>query len=172
MPTFVGNTGYSYGNAPYYRVETAEVEEGLLKFSVTARRAVKAYLKQIGAPMLENYAKNNHEWQNRTGTLESGITASVYEKGRANNNRLQQDYTCGVELYYTSLNSRGQRYGMYLEEGTKYISAYHTLRNAARDCGANVVEGMVNIVEKYGSSVFGVDDLVVDVNNDAESERY
>ena len=157
--------GYSYGNAPYYRVETAEVEAGLLKFSVTARRAVKSYLKQVGIPTLENYAKNNHEWENRTHTLEDSITASIYEKGRANNNRLQQDYTCGIELYYTAQNSRGQRYGKWIEEGTRFHEGYYTLRKAAENAGADVVNGMYNIVEKYGGAVFGVDDLEVPSDN-------
>ena len=63
----MGASGYHTGEG-YYRVETAEVEEGLLKFSVTARRAIKAYLKEVGVPMLEGYAKSNAPWKDRTGT--------------------------------------------------------------------------------------------------------
>lgn len=162
MPTYVSN-GYSYGNAPYYRVETAEVEEGLLKFSATARRAVKTYLKKEGVPILEHYAKNNHKWTNRTGAAEKGLTASVYEKGRANNNRLKQDYTCGIEIYHTAQNNRGQRYGKFLE--TRYEKRFAILEETAREAGATVVEGMRNIIERYEGSVFGVDDTMVDVDN-------
>lgn len=169
MPTYT-TRGYSYGNEPYYRVETAEVEEGLLKFSVTARRAVKAYLRDIGVPILEDYAKNNHRWINRTGTLEDGITASVYEKGRANNNRLQQDYTCGIEIYHTAENGRGQQYGVYIE--TLYEGRYAILEETARNAGGVVVDGMNNIIEKYDGGVFGVDDLIVDVNNDAGERSW
>lgn len=169
--------GYSYNNEPYFRVETAEVEEGLLKFSVTARRAVKAYLKEVGVPMLEGYAKANAPWTDRTGSARQGITASVYEKGRANNNRLQQDYTCGVQIYHTALNARGQKYGKFLEyvgengmgvfnvRTGKYNKPYPILEPTARIAGAEVVHGMMNIIEKYDGSVFGVDDLIVDVDN-------
>lgn len=162
MPTYVDN-GYSYGNAPYYRVETAEVEEGLLKFSATARRAVKAYLKEVGIPTLENYAKTNRKWTDRTGAAREGLTASVYEKGRANNNRLQQDYTCGVEIYHTAQNARGQRYGKWLE--TRYDGRYAILEETAIQAGATVVDGMRDIIERYEGSVFGVDDQRVDVDN-------
>lgn len=161
MATYTTN-GYSYDNTPYFRVETAEVETGLLKFSVTARRAVKAYLRDVGVPTLENYAKHNHRWTNRTGTLESGITASVYEKGRANNGRLQQDYTCGVEIYHTALNERGHKYGIYIE--TNYDGRYAILEETARIAGADVVAGMNNIIERYDGAVFGVDDLDVDIS--------
>ena len=167
----MGASGYHTGEG-YYRVETAEVEEGLLKFSATARRAVKAYLKEVGVPMLEGYAKSNAPWKDRTGTARRGLTASVYEKGKANNNRLQQDYTCGIEIYHTAYNDRNQRYGMWLEKGTSHASAYPILEPTARVAGAEVVNGMRNIIDKYGASVFGVDDLNVDVNNDAGDEWY
>lgn len=159
IPIFTTN-GYSYNNEPYCRVEVAEVEEGLLKFSATARRAVKAYLKKEGVPILENYAKSNHPWKNVTYSAERGLTASVYERGRANNNQLKQDYTCGIEIYHTALNNRGQQYGIYLE--TKYDGRYAILLETARNAGATVIEGMRNIIDKYEGSVFGVDDLDVD----------
>lgn len=154
-----------YNGEGYYKVEVAEVERGLLNLSVTARRAVKAYLKKEGVPYLENYAKSNAPWTDRTGTARRGLTASVYEKGRANNNKLQQDYTCGVQIYHTAYNTKGQRYGKWLEEGTSHARAYPILEPTARIAGAEVVNGMYNIIERYEGSVFGVDDLTIDTDN-------
>ena len=171
MPTYT-DKGYSYGNDPYFRVEVAEVEEGLLKLSVTARRAVKAYLKDVGVPILEKYAKDNAPWTDRTHSAREGLTASVYEKGRANNNTLKQDYTCGIELYHTALNAQGKMYGVYLELGTSHANPYPILGDAAFVAGATVIDGMNNILEKYDGSVFGVDDMMVDVNNDAVGMGY
>jgi len=173
----MGASDYTTGEG-YYRVEVAEVEEGLLKLSATARRAVKAYLKEEGVPYLENYAKANAGWEDRTGTARAGLTASVYEKGRASNTRLEQDYTCGVEIYHTAYNDRGQRYGLWLELGAynvragKHNRVFAILKETAREAGAYVVDGMRDILEKYEGFAFGVDDLVVDVDNDADRERY
>lgn len=160
----MADSGYHTGEG-YYRVEVAEVERGLLNLSVTARRAVKAYLKKEGIPIVENYAKSNAPWKDRTGTARRGLTASVYEKGRANNNKLKQDYTCGIEIYHTAYNTKGQRYGKWLEEGTSHARAYPILEPTARIAGADVVNGMYGIIERYEGSVFGVDDLDVDVDN-------
>lgn len=171
MPNYYDN-GYTNGNPPYFRLEIAEVEQGLLNLSITARRAVKAYLKQEGVPILEKYAKENRPWTDRTYAAKEGITASVYEKGRANNKKLKQDYTCGIELAHTALNNRGQRYGVYLELGTSHAKPYPILGEAAYIAGATVIDGMNNILERYDGSVFGVDDLIVDVNNDAEEMGY
>ena len=162
--------GYSYGEAKYCRVEAAEVEQGLLKLSVTARRAVKAYLKEEGVPILESYAKKNAPWNDRTGTARAGLTASVYEKGKANNHRLAQDYTCGIEIYHTALNSRGQRYGKWLEKGTRHARAFPIIEETARIAGADVIDGMYEILEKYEGLVFGVDDQEVFVDSEIWDE--
>lgn len=157
--TFKG--GYYHGK-PYLRLELTEVEQGLLKLSTTLRRSLKAYLKKEGVPYLENYAKNNAPWTDRTHAAREGLTASVYEKGRKANNQLSNDYTCGVQLYHTAYNDRGQRYGKWLEYGTKHARPYPILEPTILQAGPTVINGMKNILEKYEGSLLGVDDIEAD----------
>lgn len=157
----VFNKGYYHGT-PYLRIEAAEVEEGLLKLSATCRRAIKAYLKKEGVPYMEQYAKNNAPWKDRTHAARQGLTASVYEKGRKKNNQLNPDYTCGIQIYHTAYNNKGQRYGKWLEYGTVHAKPYPILEPTAINAGAVVINGMKNILDKYEGAVFGYDDLEVD----------
>lgn len=160
--------GEYHTGTPYLRIEAGEVEEGLLKLSATARRAVKAYLKKEGVPLMESYAKEKAPWKDRTGTARRGLTASVYEKGRTSNNHITSDYTCGIQIYHTAYNDRNQRYGKWLEYGTSHARPYPILEETAEIAGAEVVNGMRGILEKYEGNVFGYDDL--DVDNIAERQ--
>lgn len=164
----MGLGGYHLGQ-PYLRIEAAEVEQGLLKLSTTCRRACKAYLKKEGVPIMEKYAKSNAPWTDRSKKAREGLTASVYEKGRKSNNQLNNDYTCGIQIYHTAYNDRNQRYGKWLEYGTVYAKPYPILEDTAIKAGAVVINGMNNILEKYEGSVFGFDDLKVDNMIEKES---
>lgn len=62
-------------------------------------------------------AKNNHGWKNRTGTAERSIRA---EPARMEGTRVVGRW-----------GSFDVRYFIYLELGTRFITADHTLRRAA-----------------------------------------
>lgn len=64
------------------------------------------------------YAKTNHGWRNRTGTLEGSI-------------RFESARRVSASRWSGSFGSYDVVYAIYLELGTRYIAAYHYLRNAA-----------------------------------------
>ena len=86
----------------------------------------------------------------------------MYEKGRKANNQLSNDYTCGIQLYHTAYNGRGQRYGKWLEYGTDHARPYPILEPTMLQAGPVVINGMQNILDKYSGSLVGVDDIKAD----------
>ena len=159
--------GYSYGT-PYgdVRVDISDVTANLAEFNVKTKKALRKYLEQDACPMLESYMQANRPWQDRTSTARIGLTASVEKSGALT----RDDYELRVKLSHTAYNERGQAYGAYLEyasggfdssgkpighgvknfrSSTGYNKPYSILAPTAILKGADVLNGMRGVVERY-----------------------
>ncbi len=133
-----------YNGSGYCHVDVAEVQDGLLKYAWASRGKLKKFLEQQECPMLEEYMKSNHAWQNRTGTAERGLTADVEESGKSVKD---DDYSLRVRLYHTAYND-GYPYGERLEYD--YEKRYAILEPTVRLKGSQVVNDMEGVLEKVG----------------------
>lgn len=108
-------------------VDIFDVVNGLNDFDSITQRKLYAQLEEI-AEDLEQYMKNNHPFQNRTGDAEKNLTATAYDKeyGRSGNKQMM-----GVKLSHSAVH-RGFGYGKALEYGTSHAAAYPILEPTVR----------------------------------------
>lgn len=139
--------GDKYGDI---EVDISDVTDGLDEFNVKAKRAIRQYLEQDACPMLENYMQSTHPWKNRTRTAEIGLSADIEKSG----NMKRTDWMIRVILSHSAYH-KGYPYGLSLEYGAYNVrtgrmnKAYPILEPTARLKGADVVEGMKAVVERY-----------------------
>ena len=131
--------GRSFGK-PTVRVDVTGIN--LDEFGKKTRLAIRQYFEQDAAPMLRDYMKQNHKWQNRTRTAEVGLTAEVVTTG----NLKSDNYDISIQLYHTALHN-GYPYGDRLEQD--YEGRYAILEPTVRLKGSEVVQGMQGILDRY-----------------------
>ena len=120
-------------------IDIEQVMSGFVQFANFTRTKIEDHLSDA-CRELENYMKQNHVWENRTGEAERGLYADFYESNLTGNDQIP--VTMGITL------GHGVYYGMYLEfiqEGRFAI-----LEKTARLKGVEVFNSMQGLRDRLG----------------------
>lgn len=118
------NSGYVRGQ---YNQSFDKVIQSATQWNKNLKDAVVGEVNKF-APVLVDYAKNNHVFQNRTGIAESNIHTQLEVKDLPN----------GAEIYlhlaHGAIDYRGHEYGFFIEtmQGGRFAVLMPTIINNAQ----------------------------------------
>lgn len=123
-------------------VDDSDYVSGLYKFKVATHKACLDYLKRQ-EPRLEEYMRENAPWQDRTGEARKQLNAHTDADNAAGGMS-----EIRVTLESPVVNSRGQEYGNFLEDGTSHARPYPILEPTLRLKAPLLFQGLRGILDK------------------------
>lgn len=121
------------------QIDITQVVSGFVQFANFTRAAIENHLSDACIE-LENYMKNNHKWQNRTGEAERGLSANFFEDNLTGNDYIPVKF--GISLEH------GVYYGEYLELAME--TRFAILEPTARLKGPEVFASMQGLLDRLG----------------------
>lgn len=123
-------------------VDASDFVTGLYKFKVATHKACLDYLKRQ-CPRLEEYMRENAPWKDRTGEARKQLNAHTDTDNAAGGMT-----EIRITLESPVVNSRGQEYGGFLEDGTSHARPYPILEPTLRLKAPLVFNGIRGILDK------------------------
>lgn len=129
----------SYSGSSGLQIDITQVMSGFVQFANFTRAKIENHLSDA-CRELENYMKQNHPWENRTGEAERGLSANFYEDNLTGNDQIP--VIMGISLEH------GVYYGMYLELAME--TRFAILEPTARLKGPEVFNSMQGLLDRLG----------------------
>lgn len=112
-------------------IDDSDLVNGMSRFEMKTLQALRAY-SETAAMTFQNYAKQNRPWTDRTGQARQRLTGYVEE--------IPEGFRINI--------AHGVDYGIWLEYA--HEMKYAILEPTVRIKGAEVINGMNNLLEKVG----------------------
>lgn len=114
-------------------LDFSALENGLESFNDRFVKGVRMFAEADSAPKLQNYAKDNAKWTDRTGHARQRLTCTVSR----------------IEIGFRLMLSHGVDYGINLEKD--YEEKYAIINPTIKEAGSkDVIPAFENFMQKLG----------------------